>query len=505
MKKRLLFRFFAFCVMLSVLSVSAMAAGTTPYPSSNIHSQDYQLCARPVFSYLYANENDGLTRIEYLENTNTVLVEDYNHHFTLEYARTIPMELPIWGGFYAGKDHHYFIFGQTNEAEDDSREVLRVVKYSKAWVRLGAASLYGANTTVPFEAGSLRCAEYDGMLYIHTAHEMYAVDEIHHQANLSIAVREKDMTVTDSYHIVSNMTYGYVSHSFNQFVLTDQEHNIVTIDQGDSHPCSVVLMRYASAKAGGEQFSGRVNSSTVQDLESPSIRIVKEVSVGGFAETAKGYITAYNCTGDSYYGPRDIYLGYTDKTSLTTTTIRLTVNADSLTPVLAPNGLCGGYILWEEADSLGTIRYAAYDSEGNVGATLTVQGSLSDCQPICYKGKLIWYVTGSMERNSNLGTTSAEPSSPVFYFLDDKTLITVDGTNLVLEVVSQPAEAEQEDLVCWLARYNQWGKFLGLKPLDRTSTSANALFIGTIPQESFKLFVVDRSSSHAPVAAPFGT
>lgn len=40
------------------------------------------------------------------------------------------------------------MFGQKNEEENDSKEVIRVVKYSKDWQRLGAASLYGANTTV---------------------------------------------------------------------------------------------------------------------------------------------------------------------------------------------------------------------------------------------------------------------------------------------------------------------------------------------------------------------
>ena len=40
---------------------------------------------------------------------------------------------------------------QSNAAESDSAEVIRVVKYDKDWNRLGAASLKGANTTIPFD------------------------------------------------------------------------------------------------------------------------------------------------------------------------------------------------------------------------------------------------------------------------------------------------------------------------------------------------------------------
>ena len=122
--------------------------------------------------------------------------------------------------------------------------VIRVVKYSKDWKRLGQTSLRGANTTIPFDAGSLRCAEYGDYLYIRTCHEMYASsrDGKNHQANLTLTVRQSDMRLTDTYYIVMNNSVGYVSHSFNQFVLIDQERNIVTLDHGDAYPRSIVLM-----------------------------------------------------------------------------------------------------------------------------------------------------------------------------------------------------------------------------------------------------------------------
>ena len=157
--------------MLASLVPVASASGTAPVVSNNKNDQDYTRWSSTVKSYLYENEDGGLTRVEYVDGK--IVVEDYNDAFQLHSSRTIPMELSIWGGFYAGEDYNFLIFGQENPGEDDQREVIRVVKYSKDWKRLGQASLRGANTTTPFDAGSLRCDEYGDYLYIRTCHEMY--------------------------------------------------------------------------------------------------------------------------------------------------------------------------------------------------------------------------------------------------------------------------------------------------------------------------------------------
>lgn len=125
-----------------------------------------------------------------------IVAEDYDDSFTLRASRTIPMELPLWGGFFAGAQYNFVVFGQENPGQNDGVEVIRVVKYFKDWISLGQASLHGANTTVPFDAGSLRCAEYGDYLYIRTCHEMYTSprDGRNHQANLTLAVRQSDMS-----------------------------------------------------------------------------------------------------------------------------------------------------------------------------------------------------------------------------------------------------------------------------------------------------------------------
>lgn len=129
-----------------------------------------------------------------------VVIEDYDSGFHYLSGRTISPELPILGGFYAGKQYNFLIFGQNNMIESNSAEVVRVVKYDKSWNRLDQASLYGANTVIPFDAGSLRCAEGNVYLYIRTCHEMYKShkDRKNHQSGLMLAVRESDITFSES-------------------------------------------------------------------------------------------------------------------------------------------------------------------------------------------------------------------------------------------------------------------------------------------------------------------
>ena len=66
-------------------------------------------------------------------------------------------------------------------------------------------------------------------------------------------------------------------------------------------------------------------------------------------------------------------------------------------------GLQGGYMLWNGKGG-DTLYYLAYGEDGQPGQVQTATAPLSDCQPIPYNGKLVWYVTNS--------------SAPTFYTLD---------------------------------------------------------------------------------------
>ena len=87
----------------------------TPTTSNNQNTQNYRWYnnynwnwAQTVKSYLYENPDGGVTRVEYIDDK--IIVEDYDSHLYLRSNRTIPMELSLWGGFFAGEKYNFFIF-----------------------------------------------------------------------------------------------------------------------------------------------------------------------------------------------------------------------------------------------------------------------------------------------------------------------------------------------------------------------------------------------------------
>lgn len=507
MKKRAVSLFLTLAMALSLVTIPVGAAGEAPAVTNNINRQDYTVWSRPVYSYLFENEDGGLTRVEckpgstvytvgsdgaYTAETEPaqVFVEDYSAEFRLLTSHRVEMELPIWGGFFAGEDYNFFVFGQQNPSERDSAEVIRVVKYSKDWQRLGQASLRGANTTVPFDAGSLRMDEYGGQLYIRTSHEMYtSSDGLNHQANLTLCVDQESMAVLDSYYSVMNSSVGYVSHSFNQFVLVDAERNIVTLDQGDAYPRAAVLMKYGT-KAGSGKFSGRVTSTVVQSFPGQTGNNATGASLGGLAETGTGYVVAYNYNGTGGSSPAEcpVYLAYIPKNG-GSATVRTVSSSWGTTPHLVSTGPDGGYILWNgKSASLAndTLYYASYDGDGGVGAVRTATGSLSDCAPIPYNGALVWYTT----RNA----------APVFYTLDDSgvTATPADGSGQSA-LPEQPAQSSvalsQTRPGGYEPLYTSWGvEFSGMPQTVSADETEYVFPEGTV------MYVPDLGHSIAVVA-----
>lgn len=418
MKRKLLSLLLALTL---ALSPSALAAGSG--------SQSYTRWAGTVKSYLYDN-GDGLTRVEY--TGDQIQVENYTYDFQPQgEGLTLEPELSIWGGFFAGEEYNFFFFGQNNEEEDDGKEVIRAVRYDKEWNRLDDACLRGANTIHPFAAGSLRCAEYGGYLYVRTCHEMYtSSDGLNHQSNLTFSLREEDMEITDAYYDVMNINLGYVSHSFNQFILADREGTLITLDHGDAYPRALVLLRYPY-KAGKEKFVPDYFKAPAVPIELASFpgsigQNDTGASAGGLAETSNGYVAAYNQSPGGTSGDRNVYLSYVPRDAFSSDgsprTAQLSQGSDCSTPVLAPLGAEGGYILWTVRNG-GQLSYASYAADGSVGEAVPAEGALSDCPPIAVDGKAVWYVT--------------EHDEVTFYTLDDSGVI-AHSTALSPEPTPEP-------------------------------------------------------------------
>lgn len=412
---------FISCKKIKSLPLSETILPMQAAESDNRNANSYNdYCAFPVKSYLYS-EGDNLIRVECIGGQ--IIVEKYSSDFKLLSSRRLESDLAQpWGGFFAGKDYNFVIVGRKNWEENNRAEVVTVIKYDKDWNRLSQAVLRGANTVEPFAAGSLRFAEYNGMLYVHTCHQMYKTsDGLNHQANMMFAVRENDMSITNSMYEVT-YKYGYVSHSFNQFILIDQNRNILTLDQGDVYPRSAVMHKH-NKKAGTTSFSEQPD--TLEILKFPKNNQVYQktgVCLGGLVETTNDYLTVYS---DDENGGRDdraknIFVSAVSKKVFSergnrvvkVTNYEANGEYSAGTPVIVPINLDSGFILWDlqkkdesgSYTSSGKLICVKYSADGQISADTVLDGMISDCQPINFQGKIVWYVT--------------EDSSPVFYVLD---------------------------------------------------------------------------------------
>ena len=378
--------------------------------TDNASDNHYNTWSSVTNSYLVQNSDGTLTR---LENTSSgVVVKNYSADGkTLISQRTISKELNIFGGFYSGKDYNYLVFGQNNTSESDSKEVVRVVKYTKSWSKVNSCSISGVNTTKPFSAGSLRIEEAGGKLYVYTCHEMYAdSDGIHHQANMLFTIDESSMSLTDSMYDVSNLTDGYVSHSFNQFIKADESGKyIYRVDHSESSNymmngsyLSVNGITLTKYKADGKSTAVSVSIPVKFDINKSNYT---GASIGGFELGSGNCLIAYAKDVSSSCKTRNVYISVTDELFNGTQNIALT-NYGTLskvtcrTPQLIKINDNLFLVMWEEYNSSTgktTTKTMTVDSNvKTVSKAVSHSFGLSDCQPIvCSDGMVKWYVTNN--------------------------------------------------------------------------------------------------------------
>lgn len=336
----------------------------------------------------------------------------YDEFFVQTAKKHIAQELPLYGGFYAGTDGYYYILsGQENDAQSDTREVFRVTKYDASWNKQGTASLYGANTTLPFRAGSASMADANGYLIVRTCHQMYtSSDGLRHQANVTFQVDTAKMEVTESFTMIGNVSVGYVSHSFNQRVKVENDH-IVAVDHGDAYPRSVVLCRYGHLVSSGTFYTyyGGYNPPesykyvNAYEIAGTTGNNYTGVSLGGFEISSSAYLIAINSVNmgkfDSDY-TRNVYVVTVPKngenvfgTPVANKITSYSKSEDSAgTPVLVDLKDGRFLLLWQKGFSDPTVYYTLLDGNGKKqGDIYKMEGELSDCQPIVYGGNVLWY------------------------------------------------------------------------------------------------------------------
>ena len=403
--------------MLSIVLSGAMAVSTAvsagsfsafavaqcvAYSGSNVNDQDYVQWSDTVKSYLTVCDNGNYMRVQSGAIKDKLLVEYYSSDFEPLSTKLIDNELPIFGAFYDSGNNYYVLSGQENPKQNDSLEVFRITKYDKNWNKIKSCGLYGANTTVPFDAGSARMTHSGDHLLVRTCHEMYkSSDGNNHQSNVTIEVNMLSMTITDSYTGVMNVDYGYVSHSFNQFIKTDGNH-IVALDHGDAHPRSAVLVKYNSDFTTGKFFPSYFEQvSNIDVVTYPEYTAghynYTGAAIGGFDVSSSSYIVAQSTVDLDYINTsetRNVYVSAVSKDLSTNKLNKITSYAEGTDSASAPQLVKinnnSFLLLWSRDTKVSCVKLNA---DGTVNGSIhTFEGSLSDCQPVIKNGRAVWYV-----------------------------------------------------------------------------------------------------------------
>ena len=394
--------------------------------------------ANTVGNYLY-EENGNLVKLEAVENydkkeKNRVSIKRYDSLGNLLEIKEIPYQGEKFGGFYKGEEYNYLIFGNNNEEKNDSKEVIRIVKYDKKFNELGSLSVNGAYTVYPFSAGSLRCAEMGQTILVHTSRERYDG----HQSQLTIAFNEDTMSLLNADDL-GEFQRNHISHDFNQFVMADGNEFIV-VDHGDAYPRSIkVSWLRTEALEPEKRYIGEDGWYNIinRDLFSPSkakeiFNIPGEiganqtgVSIGSALNTANKVLVGVNridyskATGfDSFditgkdVDKRDVILYSLDKNTLETTENKYTdYTKDKNITYTAPKMLkLDGkriMLIWNKLklkSDESILQYLIVDENGNkLSEIKSIEDmKIADESPILYNNKVVWseYRKGRLILNS---------------------------------------------------------------------------------------------------------
>lgn len=407
--KKFLSSLLLFCGLLLGILISrqpASAAALTPTAQNNL-SVSLRRSSDLVPT------SDGYIRV--FHKTNSVGIEYYDNSLQILSKKEISMELPVWGGFYAGSDGYYLVEGQNNTAEDSSAEVIRVIRYDTNWNRNGAASitsnpdLFGGEVRYPFHYGCVEMSENNGKLYIVTGHEGYVDDAygMGHQGFLMIEVDQSTMTGK----IVSCDLW----HSFAQYIKS-KDNYLYVLEQSEGSR-RTQLTRYDTAT---------MKESTIELIPYGGSRtsawaIACYASVDGMAVSSDSVLCVGTSIDQSKYDqvtqdtPHNIYLTVTPVSDFSkeATTVRqltsFTNEGKSFLGVKITRITDNRFMIsWEEystdeetfadEDSLSssTLHYIFVDGKGNtISQEFTTSAPISDCQPVVKDSKVVYYASNS--------------------------------------------------------------------------------------------------------------
>ncbi len=389
--------------------------------------------------YLYPTDTGSL-RVEKLDGQKLGIFT-YDSSNQLIEQRTLSLKLPIFGAFYAGEQYYYVVTGQTNPEENDTKEVINVTAYSKDWKEAASTSLSGINTIVPFANGSASLCEADGRLYLHTSHQMYTSDDgLNHQANMTFILDASTLSVIDSSTKVSNISYGYVSHSFMQYIQTDGQ-NIYRADHGDAYPRALVV----TSMSKNADLGSRIKYQEVFQIDGNIGANFTGVYPGGFELSSNNCLLAGKAkgkAGNERNAQANVFISITSKNLDAPKTVWITDYANDAqieigTVRLTKKNDNTFLLLWEETHGDGNIvKAVGIDEKGNqITDTATLFMDLGSCNPVLFPDGTIRWTTTNTAGDCSMHIVDPDRPEDMNISLDD---VIVDDFSPVYTYSGEP-------------------------------------------------------------------
>lgn len=442
-------------------------SGNMHYPYNN------GMYGNTIDSHLTQLSNGYYERVELVKSD--VVIETYDQSFALKTQKILNCELPLFGGFYSGENYNFLVFGQQNAGEKDSVEVIRVVKYDKSWKRIGACAIKGANTSVPFDAGGLSMAEKNGILYVHTCHEMYkSSDGYNHQANCTFCIQQSDMQLKDSYYDVMNLSYGYVSHSFMQYIKTDDTY-IYRVDLGDAYPRAIAF----TATKFDSKISRPSTYGSIMSIPGDYGSNYTGFALSGLEISDKYCIVVGNGIKDEDTEKANIWVTTVKKEDWKISGNWITNHENDNVSVMMPKLVKLNdnqfLLMWEESSIKSNkfiTKMALLNQNGQLASDIyQTPLALSACDPIVNaKGQVVWYVTNGAE--------------PIFIVINPYQLEKVQNAskNVTTFKIDNTSNWKKNANIGKVVKYKKLKyKITGLKSASLVGTTKKSITTITIP------------------------
>lgn len=243
------------------------------------------------YDAIYATKDKTLTVVE---ANDDIEITTYDEKFDVIGTKNIPLELPMFGAFYHGKNYNYIAFGQKN-SDEKNIEVIRIVRYDHDFNKLSSVSISGdaSLTAVPFEgsSGGQMAESADGnTLVYHTSRGLYD-SETGGQSQLTIEIDTQTMTVKNK---LDGKQWNNVQLSFGQYVMFDGNEPVY-VDHGTTSPRNIVLQKKSHGTASKQ---AKVNIHTIQgELDS----LFTGVTIGSVTQSKTHYLVSYNAVSPLHY------------------------------------------------------------------------------------------------------------------------------------------------------------------------------------------------------------